>query len=401
MEGHAKKCVERYCELATEQFNSYTKSQLHALTNINLGKEKWDALENGKSSLTNCSWIVCTWRALEDQAFYGPWTSLHVLSPKGPEACDTCSARLISYIHHTSEFKQYCHVGNTAPECRLRLFQDWFCREILKTQKSTSGGLMCIYGSHHTFVPISLDLQETNICLTQFNWSWDSFSWCKVYTWMRFHFLIFENWLLKCFILHLTNKRNPKTEYRETCCVTPIKQAHPQTKPKFQSSHDTLELSNVDYVSSNANSSQFGAMLQIFEDKEAVIKMIIKSRKSNNETRIQNPQSCSWVVVWQNQSGSKIQIKYVDTKHQLADMLNKGKFHTWWVNNLLLLCSISHFSSFACAQNFSSSSCPETDGEKDARKTMEKRGLWHSPRRRGAQRLHACRRKIWNLEARM
>ena len=42
MEGHAKKCVERYCELA----NRNAKSQLHALTTINSRKKKWDLLEN-------------------------------------------------------------------------------------------------------------------------------------------------------------------------------------------------------------------------------------------------------------------------------------------------------------------------------------------------------------------
>ena len=49
-----------------------------------------------------------------------------------------------------------------------------------------------------------------------------------------------------------------------------------QTKVPIQ--HDNLELCNVDHVSSNAKSSKFGAMLYIFEDNEAVIKMIIKSR---------------------------------------------------------------------------------------------------------------------------
>ena len=27
----------------------------------------------------------------------------------------------------------------------------------------------------------------------------------------------------------------------------------------------------------------------------------------------------------------KIQIKYIDTQNQLADILTKAKFHTWWV----------------------------------------------------------------------
>ena len=45
MEGHAKKCVERYCELAKKQRSSYTKSQRHARMTINLEK-KLDQLEN-------------------------------------------------------------------------------------------------------------------------------------------------------------------------------------------------------------------------------------------------------------------------------------------------------------------------------------------------------------------
>ena len=39
-------------------------------------------------------------------------------------ACDRRLARLISYNHHTSEYRQCCHVGNSAQHCRLGLFQD-------------------------------------------------------------------------------------------------------------------------------------------------------------------------------------------------------------------------------------------------------------------------------------
>ena len=40
------------------------------------------------------------------------------------EACDEHLGRLISYIHHTSDYWQHCHVGNTAQHCRLGLCQD-------------------------------------------------------------------------------------------------------------------------------------------------------------------------------------------------------------------------------------------------------------------------------------
>ena len=73
---------------------------------------------------------------------------------KWTEACDKRLNRLISYIHHTCEYKQYCYVGNTAKQCRLGLFQDSDFAGDLEDSKSTSGGTLCVFGSH-TFVPIS------------------------------------------------------------------------------------------------------------------------------------------------------------------------------------------------------------------------------------------------------
>ena len=70
---------------------------------------------------------------------------------KWTRACDKRLARLISYIQHTCELKQYCHVGNTAQQCRLGLFQDSDFAGDLEVSKSTSGGTLCIFGSH-TFV---------------------------------------------------------------------------------------------------------------------------------------------------------------------------------------------------------------------------------------------------------
>ena len=45
-------------------------------------------------------------------------------------------------------------MGNTAKQCRLGLFQDSDSAGVLEDSKSTSGGTLCIFGSH-TFVPIS------------------------------------------------------------------------------------------------------------------------------------------------------------------------------------------------------------------------------------------------------
>ena len=73
---------------------------------------------------------------------------------KWTKAFDKRLNRLISYIHHTCEYKQYCYVGNTAKQCRLGLFQDSDFAGDLEDSKSTSGRTLCVFGSH-TFVPIS------------------------------------------------------------------------------------------------------------------------------------------------------------------------------------------------------------------------------------------------------
>ena len=73
---------------------------------------------------------------------------------KWTKACDKRLSRLISYIHHTYEYKQYCHVGNTAKHCRLGLFQDSDFAGDLEDSKCTSGGTLSVFGSH-TFIPKS------------------------------------------------------------------------------------------------------------------------------------------------------------------------------------------------------------------------------------------------------
>ena len=57
---------------------------------------------------------------------------------------------------------------------------------------------------------------------------------------------------------------------------------------------------------------------------------------------------------------SNIQIRYIDTRHQLADILTKGNSTRDEWNNLLHLFFIRHFSSTCCAKNSSLTSCPKT-----------------------------------------
>ena len=60
----------------------------------------------------------------------------------------------------------------------------------------------------------------------------------------------------------------------------------------------------------------------------------------------------------------KIQIKYIDTKNQLADMLTKGNFTRDEWSHLLCLFNISHFSSTDCSDVMSKRTQEESGEER-------------------------------------
>ena len=154
MAGHAKKCVERYCELANKTTQQLYKVSTPCIDDHHFKEEETKSV--GELSNT-CSQIVLKCLYLARIGRPDILWSVKKLArsiTKWTKACDKRLNRLISYIHHTSEYKQYCHVGNTAKQCRLGLFQDSDFAGDLEDSKSTSGGTLCVVGSH-TFVPIS------------------------------------------------------------------------------------------------------------------------------------------------------------------------------------------------------------------------------------------------------
>ena len=86
-------------------------------------------------------------------------------------------------------------------------------------------------------------------------------------------------------------------------------------------------MENIDFVPSNVQSSRQEPLLYVFEDNDAVIKMIIKGRSPTmRHVSRTHRVALDWLFDRVNLD-PKIQIKYIDTKNQLADILTKGKFH--------------------------------------------------------------------------
>ena len=85
-------------------------------------------------------------------------------------------------------------------------------------------------------------------------------------------------------------------------------------------------LNNVDLVPLNVQFSHQEALLYVFEDNDAVIKMIRKGRSPTmRHVSRAHRVALDWLFDRSNLD-PKIQIKYIDTKNQLSDMLSKGNF---------------------------------------------------------------------------
>ena len=137
-------------------------------------------------------------------------------------------------------------------------------------------------------------------------------------------------------------------------------------------------MKDIDLVPSHVQSANREALLYVFEDNEAVIKMIMKGRSPTmRHVSRTHRVALDWLFDRINLD-PKIQIKYIDTKNQLADILTKGNFTRDEWNHLLTLLKISHFSS-ACTA------------------AMARRAQQES----GEERVTAKSRPMMNLTARM
>ena len=190
-------------------------------------RRRWISSRIVHNLLTNCSEmliLVSSWRPDKK----GLWINLLVRS------------RLISYIHHTSEYKQYCCVGNTAQQCRLGSFQDTvFCRRPSRLKINIRRGLVYFRKSH--VCADQLDVQETDSKFTRFYRSWNHFSRCRFTHGRNFrsHSLGFGDWNISF-----------RTEQKQ-------KNQERATRQQSSSQTCTPHPTNIDHVpSSTTNSGQ-------------------------------------------------------------------------------------------------------------------------------------------------
>ena len=152
-----------------------------------------------------------------------------------------------------------------------------------------------------------LDVQETNGCFSQFNRIWNYlFGHGTEIGWFAC------SGTMDLIVSVLGNVSRVSDRFGK-----PDSDDH-----KHHKSHNKIDvMKDIDAVPSNFQSARQEALLYVFEDNEAVIKMVIKGRSpSMRHVSRTHRVSLDWLFDRIN-LGSKIQIKYIDTKNQLADIL--------------------------------------------------------------------------------
>ena len=233
---------------------------------------------------------------------------------KWTKACDKRLIRLISYIHHIDEYKQCCYAGNTAKQCRLGLLQDSDFTRDLEDSKSTSSGTLCVFGSN-TFIPISW-MCKKQISVSQSSTESEIIS---LDAELRLHGIpVVDLWDLIVSIFGITTQNHDRTERPVVC--------RDKNHKRQQSQRVINDLDNVDFIPSNVQSYHQEALLYVFEENEVVIKVIIKGRSPTMRHVSRFHRVALDGTFDRINLDCKIQIEYIDTKNQLADILANGKF---------------------------------------------------------------------------
>ena len=240
----------------TKQLSNCTKLQLHALMTINSKKRNWDLLENWQKYALRLSWNAFIWHASVDLISYGQQTNLREHPQNGPKhVTNDDLVRSLTFIIHvnTNSIAMWETLPNNA---------DWDCfktpilQEILRTQN-------LLQEEHCAFSEVTRLFQSAGCVRNKLQCrtvqpNQKSFLWMQDWDWTGF--------LLSMYVLGNTIQ-------------TPERPGRPVVNDKDQRSQGTINvLNHIDCVPSNVQFSHHEALLYVFEDNEAVIKMIIKGR---------------------------------------------------------------------------------------------------------------------------
>ena len=176
---------------------------------------------------------------------------------------------MISYIHHTCDTGNIAQHNNADWDC----FQDSDFAGDLDDSKSTLGNYVQV--RRPNICTIQLDVQETNLSLTQsYKAEVISLDAC-----LRMDGIpALDLWDLVIEAFHSSSNQTNKTKDVRVLRGNLSANIRPNVRKHFPTNHADQDLTKIDHLPSNGTHSGSNSMLYVFEDNEAVMKMVIRVR---------------------------------------------------------------------------------------------------------------------------
>ena len=230
----------------------------------------------------------------------------------------------------------YCYVGNTAQQCRLGLFQDsdLFCRRPCRLKINIR---RCLLHFRKSLVCANkLECARNRLQFHTVLQKLKSFLSMQVYAWTVFQ-LSLRDLVIEVF-LSVPNRtdgptRKQRENRRQLSSQTCITSSQWSTPTSFQQKMIT-----------------FHQIQRILVPVFCGMSLRTMRQESKWLSKVEVPQwdmfhghtELLWIGCFDRINlDPQIQIRHIDTKHQLADMLTKGNFTTWWVEQSLAALRIS------------------------------------------------------------
>ena len=298
-------------------------------------KMRWAVLWIGKSIQTRWIWIC--WRIVRSMltnclnmlVFGTNWTTWHFFFGQSSNLQEqsqdwlgmwqtTSKANFLGSSHES--LSSNWHVGYTAQHCRLGLFQYSDFAGDLEGSKSTSGGVLCIFGSR-TFVPVSWMCEkqtsvshsstESEIIFLDRGLRMDEFFALDLWTlWLRFYVQ------LKATINPIELSSGNWRQFNPSILATRKLGQFLILKPRTQLIKESRRF--IKYL-----------MWTTCSPTRILPKVKISCTKDEAQQWDMCPEPTELLLIGCSTESilePKIQITYVDTKNQLADFLTNGSF---------------------------------------------------------------------------
>ena len=229
--------------------------------------------------------------------------------------------------------------ANAGQHCRLVFISRfWFCRRSLKTQNQHQAEFCAFLEVEHLCRSVGCASKQTSVSHSSAESEIISLD-----AGLRMDGLLaLDLWDLVIEVLRTTPELPKPTE----ACMR-------ETGAKIQSTRkgQNVDLSNVDQVPSNAHLSEKESQLNMFEDNEAVIKMIIKGRSPTmRHVSSTHRVALDWLfdrINFGRKSTNQIHRHQKPTRRHT----DQGKLHTQWVESFVVLVQYPPFQFYSVLWN--------------------------------------------------